>query len=104
MQYIKIYYWVLAIAFFIWIISFTISSFIRQNYDSAGDIIQDDNYKNKNTLLTIAFVSMWIFIIGVVSFFLYLFFIIPSDPIERLRVFPFSMLVPVNKKLPDIKN
>ena len=104
MEYLKTYYWFLVIVFFIWIISFTIASFIKESHDSVGDIIQDDNYKNKNFLLTIAFVCMWLFIIGVFLFIFYLYFIIPSDPIERLRIFPFSMLVPLNKKLPDIKN
>ena len=106
MNYLEIYYWLLIIAFFTWVIMFLIGYSISVQYDSMGDIIKNDAYKNRQNILNIGFISMWVFIIGMLLFFFYLYMLVPLSKEERAETFPFNMMVKRNTNLlsSDTKN
>ncbi len=83
MNYLQIYYLILAASLFIWVITYCIGYLMPVEHDSMGDVINNDRYKKRQTILLVGFISMWVFIIGILLVFYTIYMIVPSSKEER---------------------
>jgi hypothetical protein len=86
-MYVDIYYWLTIIVFFVWTILFIVASCIQLQYDSMGNVIQNQANTIRNQLFSIGFIFMWIFIALLFLLFLFIYFLIPFDPQDTANLF-----------------
>ena len=89
-MYIDIYYWFTIIVFFLWIILFITATFIPVQFDSNGNVIQNNSYIMRDKIFTLGFICMGIFLMLIFILFLTIYFIIPTNTADVVNLIKFG--------------